>query len=54
MSYLLVEFGNENGGELEIPDNVNMKDLIEACNEIDILNAPIDIPCALTSTALHV
>jgi hypothetical protein len=44
LTYLLVEFGEENGGELEIPDNVNMAKLIEACNEIDIFNAPIDIP----------
>jgi len=44
LTYLLVEFGEENGGELEIPDNVNMANLIEACNEIDVLNAPIDIP----------
>jgi hypothetical protein len=39
-----VEFGEENGDELEIPDNVNMANLIEACNEIDVLNAPIDVP----------
>jgi hypothetical protein len=44
LAYLLVELGEENGGELEIPDNVGMGDLIEACNEIDVLNAPIDIP----------
>jgi hypothetical protein len=44
LTYLLVEFGEENGGELEIPDNVNMANLIEACNEIDVLSAPIDIP----------
>lgn len=44
LTYLLVEFGEENGGELEIPDNVNMADLIEACLEIDVLNSPIDIP----------
>ena len=44
LTYLLVEFGEENGGELEIPDKVNMAALIEACNEIDVLNAPIDIP----------
>ncbi len=44
LTYLLVEFGEENGGELEIPDKVNMVELIEACNEIDVLNAPIDIP----------
>lgn len=44
LTYLLVEFGEENGGELKIPDKVNMAELIEACNEIDVLNAPIDIP----------
>lgn len=44
LTYLLVEFGEDNGGELEIPDSVNMSELIEAANEIDILNAPIDIP----------
>ena len=44
LTYLLVEFGEENGGELEIPDSVNMSQLIEAANEIDVLNAPINIP----------
>lgn len=44
LTYLLVEFGEENGGELEIPDSVNMSSLIEAANEIDVLNAPINIP----------
>ncbi len=44
LTYLLVEFGEENGGELQIPDNVNMADLIEAANEVDVLNAPINIP----------
>lgn len=44
LAYLLVEFGEENGGELEIPDSVNMTELIEAANEIDIFSAPIDIP----------
>lgn len=44
LSYLLVEFGEDNGGELEIPDKVDMAELVEACNEIDVLNAPIDIP----------
>jgi hypothetical protein len=44
LTYLLVEFGEENGGELEIPDTVNMSELIEAANEIDVLNAPINIP----------
>lgn len=44
LTYLLVEFGEDNGGELEIPDSVNMSELIETANEIDVLNAPIDIP----------
>lgn len=44
LTYLLVEFGEDNGGELEIPDSVNMSDLIEAANEIDVLNAPINVP----------
>ncbi len=44
LTFLLVEFGEENGGELEIPDTVNMSKLIEACNKIEVLNAPIDIP----------
>jgi hypothetical protein len=44
LTYLLVEFGEENGGELEIPDSVNMSELIEAANEVDVLNAPINIP----------
>jgi hypothetical protein len=44
LTYLLVEFGEDNGGELRIPTSVNMSDLIEAAKEIDVLNAPIDIP----------
>jgi hypothetical protein len=44
LTYLLVEFGEENGGELEIPDSVNLSELVEAANEIDVLNAPINIP----------
>jgi hypothetical protein len=44
LTYLLVEFGEDNGGELEIPDRVNMAELIDACNELDVLNAPISIP----------
>jgi hypothetical protein len=43
LAYLLVEFGEENGGELKIPHSVNMSDLIAAANEIDVLRAPIDI-----------
>jgi len=44
LTYLLVEFGEENGGELKIPASVNMSELIDAANEIDVLNAPINIP----------
>ena|SRR5882724_1679210 len=44
LTYLLVEFGEENGGELEIPDSVDMSELIAVANQIDVLNAPIDIP----------
>jgi hypothetical protein len=44
LTYLLVLFGKENGGELEIPDSVNMLDLISTANEIDVLSAPIDVP----------
>jgi hypothetical protein len=44
LTYLLVEFGEDNGGELEIPDSVNMSELIEAANAIDVLNAPVNIP----------
>ena len=41
LTYLLVEFGEDNGGELEIPDDVNFFDLIGTANEIDVLSAPI-------------
>src|SRR5215831_9523200 len=44
LTYLLVEFGEENGGELKIPASVNMSELIDAANKIDVLSAPIDIP----------
>ncbi|HET9743184.1 MAG TPA: hypothetical protein VFQ00_10575 [Terriglobales bacterium] len=44
LTYLLVEFGEDNGGELKIPDSVNLSELIEAANEIDVLNAPINVP----------
>jgi hypothetical protein len=42
LTYLLVEFGEENGGELQIPDDVNFFDLVDAANEIDVLSAPLD------------
>ena len=44
LTYLLVEFGEDNGGELEIPDSVSLFELIEAANEIEVLAAPIDLP----------
>jgi len=44
LTYLLVEFGDENGGELKVPDSVNLSELIETANEIDVLRAPIDVP----------
>jgi hypothetical protein len=43
LTYLLVEFGKK-GAELQIPDSVNLSELIEAANEIGVLNAPSDIP----------
>lgn len=36
LTYLLVEYGEDNGGELQIPDDVNFYDLIAAANEIKI------------------
>jgi hypothetical protein len=53
LTYLLVEFGEENGGELEIPDSVNMSDLISTANEIDVLNAPIDVPSHARGPGYH-
>lgn len=44
LTYLLVEFGEDNGGELKIPSSVGFYDLVEAAHEIDILCAPTDIP----------
>lgn len=44
LTYLLVEFGEENGGEIPIPHSVNMSDLIEAAKQVDVLEAPINIP----------
>lgn len=44
LTYLLVEFGEDNGGELEIPDDVSFCDLIKAANDCDVLCAPIDTP----------
>jgi hypothetical protein len=44
LTYLLVEFGEENGGELKIPDSVGFGELVTAAREIDVLGAPIDTP----------
>ncbi len=44
LAYLLVEFGDDSGGELQIPDDVAFAALIEAANDIDVLRAPIDTP----------
>jgi hypothetical protein len=44
LAYLLVEFGDDNGGELEIPSSVTFYELLEAAHEIDVLGAPIDVP----------
>ena len=44
LTYLLVELGEDNGGKRKIPDSVNMANLIKAAQEIDVLNAPINVP----------
>jgi len=53
LTYLLVEFGDENGGELKIPDCANMSDLIEIANEIDVLSAPINVPSHIREDEEH-
>lgn len=44
LASLFVEFGEDNGGELEVPDSVDFHDLIEAAKEIDVLRAPQSVP----------
>ncbi len=44
LAYMLVEFGEDNGGELEIPGSVSLSELIEAAREVDVLSAPIEVP----------
>jgi hypothetical protein len=44
LAYLLVEFAEDNGGELKIPASASMSELLDAAIEIDVLSAPIDIP----------
>ncbi|MGA2717184.1 MAG: hypothetical protein ABSG41_29235 [Bryobacteraceae bacterium] len=47
LTYLLVEWGDDNGGELKVPDNVAFSDLIEAAKELDLLSAPTIVPPGL-------
>jgi hypothetical protein len=47
LTYLLVEWGDDNGGELKVPDSVAFKDLIDAAEELDLLSAPADVPPGL-------
>jgi hypothetical protein len=49
LTCLLVGFGEENGGEPKIPDSFNMSELVSRANEIDVLNAPIDVPSHLSN-----
>lgn len=44
LAYMLVEFQDQAGGDLEVPDNVGFAQLIEAAREVGVLSAPIDIP----------
>lgn len=53
LTYLLVEFGEDNGGELEIPSNVGFFDLVDAAHQIDVLQAPIDIPSHVREDNQH-
>jgi hypothetical protein len=39
LAYMLVEWGEDNGGELEIPDDFALDDLIRAAKKFDLLNA---------------
>jgi hypothetical protein len=39
LTYMLVEWGEDNRGELEIPDDVALDDLIIAAKKFDLLNA---------------
>lgn len=39
LGYMLVEWAEDNGGELQIPDDVSLDDLIIAAKKFDLLNA---------------
>jgi len=43
----LVEWGDDSGGELKVPDSVAFHDLIEAAKELDLLSAPTAVPSDL-------
>ena len=47
LAYLLVEWGEDNGGELKVPDSVAFYDLIEAAKELDLMSAPTTVPWEL-------
>ena len=45
LTYLLVEFGDDNGGRTQDPAlGQHVSELVDAANEIDVLTAPVDIP----------
>lgn len=39
LGYMLVEWAEDNGGELQIPDDVRLADLIEAAKSFELLDA---------------
>ena len=44
LTYLLVEWGEDNGPELKIPDSVAFSELIEAAKTLDLFSAPAEVP----------
>ena len=44
LAYLLIEWGDDNGGELKVPDSVAFHDLIEGAKKLDLLSAPRKVP----------
>jgi hypothetical protein len=44
LAYLLVEIGEENGGELKILDDIGFFDIVDAANGIGDLSEPTDTP----------
>ena len=39
LGYMLVEWAEDNGGEVQIPDNIGLDDLIKAAKDIELFNA---------------